>query len=76
MALVLADFLDTNFILPEQRGNKSLIRYNHSNQKFDLVYIDTTLGIITDSPQQFSDEVALELIINNITNNIIDGGNF
>lgn len=76
MALVLADFSDASFILPEQRRNKSLIRYNHSTQKFDLVYIDTTLGIITDSPQQFSDEVALELIINNITNNIIDGGNF
>lgn len=76
MALVLADFSDASFILPEQRRNKSLIRYNHSTQKFDLVYIDTTLGIITDSPQQFSDEVALELIINNITNNIIDSGNF
>lgn len=76
MALVLADFSDASFILPEQRRNKSLIRYNHSTQKFDLVYIDTTLGIITDSPQQFSDEVAQELIINNITNNIIDGGNF
>ena len=76
MAVSLDGFNDTSFISPENRRNRSLIRYNNATGSFDLVYIDTTLGIITDSPQALTDRVVDELIINNITNNTIDGGVF
>ena len=76
MALSLDGFKDVDFGDVGGRRNKTMIRYNDSTGKFDLVYIDATLGIITDSPNAFNQRVVEEIKINNITNNTIDGGVF
>ena len=75
MALSLDGFKDVDFGDVGGRRNKTMIRYNDSTGKFDLVYIDATLGIITDSSNAFNQEL-LRIKINNITNNTIDGGVF
>ena len=45
MALSLDGFKDVDFGDVGGRRNKTMIRYNDSTGKFDLVYIDATLGI-------------------------------
>lgn len=76
MSLRIQDFSDANFGSVSGRPFKGVIRYNHSLGKFELYYIDTILGIVTDTPTTFSEVLSGELNINNITNNVIDGGVF
>lgn len=69
----LRDLVDNDFGALDQQKNRNIIRYNASTKKFDLVEIDSTLGLTTDPP---------ELLVNTIENNVdisklnLDGGNF
>ena len=76
MSLRIQDLSDASFDVIGNRPFKGVLRYNHSLGKFELYHIDTVLGIATDAPTDFSNVLSGELNINNITNNIIDGGVF
>lgn len=73
MPIRFRDLVDNDFGTLDQKKNKNIIRYNASTKKFDLVEIDSTLGLTTDPP---------ELLVNTIENNVdisklnLDGGNF
>ena len=52
------------------------MRYNASTGKFDVVQIDTTLGLATTPPQAFVDVIESKIDVNKVTFRGIDGGTF
>jgi len=72
----LRDFPDSNFGTLNQSKNKKMMRYNALEGKFDLVDIDSVLGIITSIPNNFIQTVEQEIDIVNIGLNGIDAGLF
>jgi len=72
----LRDLSDTDFGTLNSTKNKNIIRYNHSTGKFDVIEIDSTLGLSTLPPESFVQVVEDSVDIDNITLSGIDGGVF
>ena len=72
----LQDLTNTDFGTLNATKNKNIMRYNASTGKFDIVQIDTTLGLATTPPQSFVDAVESKLDVNNVTFRGLDGGTF
>jgi len=72
----LQDLTNTDFGTLNAAKNKNIMRYNASTGKFDVVQIDTTLGLATTPPQSFVDAVESKLDVNNVTFRGLDGGTF
>ena len=76
MPIRLQDLTNTDFGTLNAAKNKNIMRYNASTGKFDVVQIDTTLGLATTPPQSFVDAVESKLDVNNVTFRGLDGGTF
>jgi len=72
----LRDLSDTDFGILDSRKNKNVMRYNGSTGKFDVIEIETIIGLTTTIPQSFVDAVESEIDVNNITFTGLDGGVF
>ena len=72
----LRDLSDTDFGTLNSTKNKNIMRYNHSTGKFDVIEIDSTLGLSTIPPQTFVQVVENEIDIDNISISGLDGGVF
>ena len=72
----LRDLTNTDFGTLNATKNKNIMRYNASTGKFDIVQIDTTLGLTTTPPQSFVDVVESKIDVDNITFRGVDGGTF
>ena len=72
----LQDLTNTDFGTLNAAKNKNIMRYNASTGKFDIVQIDTTLGLVTTPPQSFVDVVESEIDVNKVTFRGLDGGTF
>lgn len=72
----LRDLTNTDFGTLNVAKNKNIMRYNASTGKFDIVQIDTTLGLATTPPQSFVDVVESEIDVNKVTFRGVDGGIF
>jgi len=72
----LRDLSNTDFGTLNAAKNKNIMRYNASTGKFDVVQIDTTLGLTSTLPQSFVDAVESKLDVNNVTFRGLDGGTF
>ena len=72
----LRDLSNTDFGTLNAAKNKNVMRYNASTGKFDVINIDTTLGLTSALPQSFVDAVESKIDTGNITISSIDGGTF
>jgi len=72
----LQDLTNTDFGTLNAAKNKNIMRYNASTGKFDIVQIDTTLGLATTPPQAFVDVIESKIDVNKVTFRGIDGGIF
>jgi len=72
----LQDLTNTDFGTLNAAKNKNIMRYNASTGKFDVVQIDTTLGLATTPPQAFVDVIESKIDVNNVTFRGLDGGTF
>ena len=72
----LQDLTNTDFGTLNAAKNKNIMRYNASTGKFDIVQIDTTLGLATTPPQAFVDVIESKIDVNKVTFRGIDGGTF
>jgi len=72
----LQDLTNTDFGTLNAAKNKNIMRYNASTGKFDIVQIDTTLGLATTPPQAFVDVIESKIDVNKVTFRGIDGGVF
>jgi len=72
----LRDLSNTDFGTLNAAKNKNVMRYNASTGKFDVVQIDTTLGLTSTPPQAFVDVVESKIDVNKVTFRGIDGGVF
>lgn len=72
----LQDLTNTDFGTLNAAKNKNIMRYNASTGKFDIVQIDTTLGLATTPPQAFVDVIESKIDVNNVTFRGLDGGTF
>lgn len=72
----LQDLTNTNLSELGIANNKNVMRYNASTGRFDMVEIDTTLGITSSIPQEFIDVVEREIRVENLSLNNLDGGQF
>lgn len=72
----LRDLSNTDFGTLNAAKNKNIMRYNATTGKFDLIEIDTTIGLTTQPPQSFIDAIEEQIDVNNITFTGIDGGSF
>lgn len=72
----LRDLSNTDFGTLNAAKNKNVMRYNASTGKFDVINIDTTLGLTSALPQSFVDAVESKIDTGNITISNIDGGTF
>ena len=72
----LRDLSNTDFGTLNVAKNKNVMRYNASTGKFDVINIDTTLGLTSALPQSFVDAVESKIDTGNLTISSIDGGTF
>jgi len=72
----LQDLTNTDFGTLNAAKNKNIMRYNASTGKFDIVQIDTTLGLATTPPQAFVDVIESKIDVNKVTFRGLDGGTF
>ena len=72
----LRDLSNTDFGTLNAAKNKNVMRYNASTGKFDVVQIDTTLGLTSTPPQAFVDVVESKIDVDKITFRGLDGGTF
>lgn len=72
----LQDLTNTDFGTLDATKNKNVMRYNASSGKFDVIQIDTTLGLTTSLPQSFVDVVESKIDIDKVTFRGLDGGTF
>ena len=72
----LRDLSNTDFGTLNASKNKNVMRYNALTGKFDIVQIDTTLGIATAPPQSFVDVIESKIDVDKITFKSVDGGTF
>jgi len=72
----LQDLTNTDFGTLNAAKNKNIMCYNASTGKFDIVQIDTTLGLATTPPQAFVDVIESKIDVNKVTFRGIDGGTF
>jgi len=76
MPIRMRDLTNTDFGTLNAQKNKNVMRYNASTGKFDVINIDTTLGLTTSLPQSFVDVVESKIDTGNIQFSSIDGGTF
>jgi hypothetical protein len=72
----IRDLTDTDFGVLDSRKNKNVMRYNNSTGKFDVIEVDSTLGLSTAPPQSFVNVVESEIDLGNVTFTGVDGGVF
>jgi len=75
----LRDSSDADFISLKASKNNHVIRYNSSNDSFDMVSIDSIKSIASedgDLPDDFVDTKKQKIDPNNLKLSSIDGGNF
>ena len=72
----LQDLTNTDFGTLDATKNKNVMRYNASSGKFDVIQIDTTLGLTTSLPQSFVDVVESKIDVNKVTFRGLDRGTF
>ena len=72
----LQDLTNTDFGALDVTKNKNVMRYNASTGKFDVIQIDTILGLTTSLPQSFVDVVESQIDVENVTFRGLDGGTF
>jgi len=73
----LRDLTDTDLAALDDTKNKNIMRFNATTGKFDVITIDSTLGISTDIPQTFVQTVENEIDADNIASFTgVDGGSF
>jgi hypothetical protein len=75
----LRDSSDADFPSLKDTKNNHVIRYNSSNDSFDMVSIDSILSVASedgDLPDNFIDLLETEVDPNNMTFLSIDGGTF
>lgn len=79
MPIRLRDSSNTDFSSLKATKNKHVIRYNSSNDSFDMVSIDSILSVASedgDLPDDFVDSLDQKIDPNNLNLSILDGGNF
>jgi len=72
----LQDLSNTDFGTLNAAKNKNVMRYNASTGKFDVIQIDTTLGLTSTPPQAFVDIIESKIDVNKVTFRGLDGGTF
>ena len=72
----MQDLSNTDLSALSASSNKTVMRYNASTGKFDVVQIDNTLGLAKTLPKAFVDAVQREIKTENLSLNNLDGGTF
>jgi len=72
----MQDLSNTDLSALSASSNKSVMRYNASTGKFDVVQIDNTLGLARTLPRAFVEAVQREINVENLRVNNLDGGTF
>lgn len=75
----LRDSSDVDFPSLKTTKNNHVIRYNSSNDSFDMVSIDSIVSVASennDLPDNFVDLLEIKIDPNNLTFSTLDGGNF
>ena len=72
----MQDLTNTDLSALSASNNKNVMRYNASTGKFDVVEIDTTLGLASTPPQSFVGVVESKLDAGKLTFKRLDGGTF
>lgn len=72
----IQDLSNTDLSALSGSNNKNVMRYNASSGKFDVVNINTIIGLTTSLPQSFIDVVESKVDITEIADQVVDGGGF
>lgn len=72
----MQDLSNTDLSALNASNNKNVMRYNASTGKFDVIQIDTLIGLTTSLSQSFIDVVESKIDVTEIADQVVDSGGF